>query len=227
VFGKRIREIFTRPGKPSGPHSRPAPLPRLPQLPANHVKRSLGLSHFVDSIRDSSGLSILDLGELSQPNVSFITSLGHRLHSVDFIRLLDSFTAPGDPPGGPAHRNRMEAFLDQTLGFAPGSLDGALVWDSLQYLSRPLLLATIDRLHQILRPGAPLLALFHATEHPVIVPVYSFRIENAETLHLSRRAERELVEVFNNRSIERLFDQFDSIKFFLTRDHLREVILRR
>jgi hypothetical protein len=32
---------------------------------------------------------------------------------------------------------------------------------------------------------------------------------------------------FNNRAIEKLFHEFGSVKFFLTRDHLREVIVRR
>jgi hypothetical protein len=33
--------------------------------------------------------------------------------------------------------------------------------------------------------------------------------------------------VFNNRSLEKLFGKFESVKFFLTRDNLREVIVRR
>jgi hypothetical protein len=41
------------------------------------------------------------------------------------------------------------------------------------------------------------------------------------------RAQRRPAQVFNNRSLEKLFQDFQSVKFFLTRDRLREVIVRR
>ena len=54
-----------------------------------------------------------------------------------------------------------------------------------------------------------------------------FRIVNATTLSLSQKGMRKQAQAFNNRNLERLFTRFDSVKFFLTRDHLREVIVRR
>ena len=50
------------------------------------VKRSHGLEQFVESIQDSTGLTILDGGGICQDNVSFLTSLGHRLYSEDLLR---------------------------------------------------------------------------------------------------------------------------------------------
>jgi hypothetical protein len=32
--------------------------------------------------------------------------------------------------------------------------------------------------------------------------------------------------LFNNRNLEKLFGRFDSVKFFLTREQLREVIVK-
>jgi hypothetical protein len=34
------------------------------------------------------------------------------------------------------------------------------------------------------------------------------------------------VQLFNNRRLEKLFAQFSSVKFFLTRERLREVIIK-
>jgi hypothetical protein len=34
-------------------------------------------------------------------------------------------------------------------------------------------------------------------------------------------------QLFNNRTLEKLFHRFESVKFFLTREHLREVIIKR
>jgi hypothetical protein len=59
------------------------------------------------------------------------------------------------------------------------------------------------------------------------IPVLSFRIADNKTFLLTAKDRRQPALVFNNRSIEKLFDGFGSVKFFLTRDHLREVIVRR
>jgi hypothetical protein len=37
---------------------------------------------------------------------------------------------------------------------------------------------------------------------------------------------RRPAQLFNNRGLERLFGRFDSVKFFLTRERLREVIVK-
>jgi len=191
------------------------------------VKRSHGLVQFVESIRETSGLMILDVGGICQENVSFLTSLGHRLYSEDLLRALDAITHPDDPPGGPTSRQQIDRFLDQSLDFPLDHFDGALIWDTLQFMSRPLLNATVQRLHRILRPGSYIFSLFHTTESATSVPVYSYRIQDAQTLHLAPRGERAPAEYFNNRGIERLFERFEAVKFFLTRDALREVIVKR
>ena len=41
------------------------------------------------------------------------------------------------------------------------------------------------------------------------------------------RGPRKPEQIFNNRSLEKLFQGFESLKFFLARDNLREVIVRR
>jgi hypothetical protein len=46
-------------------------------------------------------------------------------------------------------------------------------------------------------------------------------------MSLTPRNQVRPVQYFNNRSLEKLFQKFNSVKFFLTRDHLREVIVRR
>jgi hypothetical protein len=38
---------------------------------------------------------------------------------------------------------------------------------------------------------------------------------------------RRPAQLFNNRTLEKLFQKFDSVKFFLTRENLREVIVKR
>ena len=68
---------------------------------------------------------------------------------------------------------------------------------------------------------------FHAEEKADTIPLYSYRIVESKVLSLTPRGQRKAAQYFNNRSLEKLFQKFDSVKFFLTRDHLREVIVRR
>jgi hypothetical protein len=46
-------------------------------------------------------------------------------------------------------------------------------------------------------------------------------------LHTSTEKSFRLQRVFNNRHVENLFRDFGSIKFFLTRDNIREVLVVR
>jgi hypothetical protein len=194
----------------------------------SYTRASNGLDQFFSSIQDENNLSILDFAGASQANVSFITTLGHRIFSNDILHTLDeAFGGEGDFVANQADPRRADYFLRESLDFSERSFDGALVWDTLQFLAPPLLQEAVDRLFHVLRPQSALLAFFHAEEKANLVPLYNYRIVESKTLSLTPRGERKPAQYFNNRSLENLFQKFHSVKFFLTRDHLREVIVRR
>jgi 2-polyprenyl-3-methyl-5-hydroxy-6-metoxy-1,4-benzoquinol methylase len=193
---------------------------RIVRLEDFKSRNSNALDQFFSYIKGESGLSILDLAGANQANVTFITGLGHRIYSEDFLRSLH-FAANGS---GQPH---LDSFLKQNLNHADASFDGVLVWDVLEYLSAPMLAATVERLFRIAKPGSYLLAVFQAQEKTAAAPQYSFRIQDSKTLLVADRGTRKLEQFFNNRSLEKLFHNFESLKFFLTRDKLREVIVRR
>jgi len=184
------------------------------------------MEQFFSYIRDQVGLSILDLSGANQENVNFITTLGHKLYSEDISRgLRDAF---GDESAEEqANPGRIEYFLKQNLDYEEGQFDGVLVWDALEYMAPPLLAATVERLFKIVRPKSYLLAFFHVEEKMGAVPRYSFRIQGFNSLLFIQRGQRMLLQLFNNRSLEKLFGKFESVKFFLPRNNLREVIVRR
>ena len=97
----------------------------------------------------------------------------------------------------------------------------------LQFVASPLLQTVVAKLHKMLRPGANLLALFHTDERIENIPTYAYRIQDHRTIQMISRSQRKPAQVFNNRNLEKLFQDFQSVKFFLTRDRLREVIVRR
>lgn len=191
------------------------------------TRQSRGLDQFCASLEERPGLNILDLAGVNQPTISFLTNYGHRLCSDDFMHQLDQCFGDGDFYENQANPLKVGKFLEATLSFPDQEFDGALVWDTLQFLTSPLLHTVVQRMHDMLRPGASMLAFFHAEERVDTIPTYSYRISDHRTLELAPRGKRRPAQFFNNRSLEKLFQDFESVKFFLTRDHLREVIVRR
>ena len=72
-----------------------------------------------------------------------------------------------------------------------------------------------------------LLAFFSANDRVTEVMSHAFRIADSKTILIAERGMRPSAQVFNNRNLEKLFGKFESVKFFLTRERLREVIVRR
>jgi len=193
----------------------------------DYLRRSLALEHFFAAMRDCQGLEILDLGEFNQANRDYIASLGHRLFHEDLVAGIDQIFGSGDPATTQRHPELAHEFLSQTMQFEPGQFDAILVWDTLHYTARPLLDAVTARLLSLLRSRGHMLALFHADPRAEQVQSYSFRITGPDSLELHSRGVRRPAQLFTNRGIEKLFDRFASIKFYLTRDSLREVLVRK
>ncbi|HLH18965.1 MAG TPA: class I SAM-dependent methyltransferase [Bryobacteraceae bacterium] len=211
-------------GQPAPRPGRPASTAKGPNAEVVATRPSRGLEEFFTYIRGQSGLTILDLGGATQQNVSFITNLGHRLYSEDFLSILhETF---GDDTEQQSNPGQIEYFLRQALDYPEGHFDGVLVWDVLEYLSPALLTAVIERLYKIVRPKSYLLAFFHSDDKQESVPYYTFRIQEVNALQVAQSGSRRPAQLFNNRSLEKLFTRYESVKFFLTRERLREVIVK-
>jgi len=190
------------------------------------TRQSRGLEQFFGSFRNQTGLSILDLGGAHQENINFITSLGHKFFSEDFLRIFQETF--GENIADQSNPGRIDYFLRRSLEYPDEHFDGVLAWDALEYMEPALLAATADRLLRILKPKGYLLAIFHAAERQQTVPCYGFRIQDLRTLQVSQHGQRAASQqLFNNRGLENLFQKFESVKLFLARDRLREVIARK
>lgn len=190
------------------------------------TRQSRGLEQFFTYIRDQTGLSILDLGGACQDNVNFITDLGHRITPQSILQSVDE-TFGGVTEADQSNPHQIESFLKTNLDYPAGSFDGVLLWDTLQFMAPALLNAVLERLYLLTQPKSYLLVYFNSEERGKVSPVYSFRIQDRSTLRLIEGGMRPTAQVFNNRGLEKLFAKFESVKFFLTRESLREVIVRR
>lgn len=226
MFKDRLKGVFG--GKTPGSETKSEGRAGANGAPAqSYCRQSSGLEQFFSSLRDSPGMTVLDFAGASQANVSFITELGCKIYTEDFLAVLDEHFGAGDFYANQAEPARAQAFLSATLNLPERCLSGALLWDGLQYLSPSLLGLVVGRLYRMMRPNAYLLAFFNANEKASSIPVHSYRIQDGRTLVLAARGQRRPAQFFNNRALEKLFEEFASVKFFLTRDHLREVLVKR
>ena len=204
-----------------------ARLARTPRVePAERLRRrSNGLRHFFDSIPKARALEVLDLGGINEANVNFLSERGGRVHAVDLLERFDEHRS--NRATDALELSAARDFVDDYLNFARNQFDAVLVWDALEFLDSNTLHLSVPRLHDILRPGGALLTFFQTHGRGETVQVYRYLIEDGENLTLQPRQVRSLPNTYNNRSLERLFSNFESVKFFLTRDSLREVIVSR
>jgi 2-polyprenyl-3-methyl-5-hydroxy-6-metoxy-1,4-benzoquinol methylase len=209
----------------SGPGRLPVSSRVIPAQNGALTRSSRGLEEFFSHIHGLSGLTLLDLGGATQQNVSFITDLGHRLYSENFLQILKE-SAGGEAVADQSNPGTIDYFLRQALDYPEGHFDGVLIWDVLEYLAPALLTAVVERLHKVVRPGSYMLAFFHADDKLEAVPYYAFRIQDVKNLQVMQQGTRRPTQLFNNRSLERLFSRSDSVKFFLTKDRLREVVVK-
>lgn len=194
--------------------------------PSSQVRHSSGFEQFCSLLQSSENLSILDMAGASQANISFITEFGHRISSDDIVGTMQQ-SFGSDFFESQQAASTAQRFLEQTLTFPDEFFDGALVWDAFQFLASPVLEEAVKQLLRVMRPGGLILAFFNADEKATQLPLYNYRIQDSKTLLQIPRGGSQRAQHFNNRSLERLFEHSSSLKFFLTRDSLREVIIRK
>jgi SAM-dependent methyltransferase len=201
----------------------PAPAARATAFVSRASRRSSGLQEFTHLIKTDEVLTLLDLGPTSAGNINYLTGLGHKLYSEDVLE------ASADP----AYQVRaadasiavdVERFFKENLAFRNTKFDAVLCWDIPDYLPEPLVKPMIDRLHSSLKPGGMALAFFHTRDAGPNVPYCRYHIAGHDVLDMQPVPKFRLQRVFNNRHIENLFQGFKSLKFFLARDYIREVL---
>ena len=190
------------------------------------LRHSNGLRDFLNGWDKVEGRRVLDLGCTSSANLSFFTTHGHNIHSDDLLHETAQpvyFHPPAEDPAAPAVFDA-DAWLDANLAFPVQRFDAVLLWDLVDYMPEPLVRPLLERLTLILKPGGTILSYFHTRDAGAEAPFFRYHIHDRETLEMRVAAAYRLQRIFNNRHIENLFRGFRSVKFFLARDNLREVL---
>ncbi len=173
---------------------------------------------------------VLDLGPTSPDNIKHITERGHRIYNEDLLTEAGrpELKIPSEEPGKEGQKVvDLSRYVGENLRHEREKFDAVMAWDVLDYLPEEVVKPTIERLHTIMKPGGILLAFFHTKDAGADAPYYRYHVGDPETLELQRGPNFSLQRVFNNRNIENLFRDYSSIKFFLGRDNIREVLVVR
>jgi hypothetical protein len=189
-------------------------------------RSSSGLKEFSKHIGPEQPRVILDLGPTSPTNLMRLTGMGHKVYNEDLLMASTDSRYFIKREDGKMDLSPQD-FFAESLVFDEASLDGVLAWDLPDYLPEALVKPMVDRLHRALKPGGVLLGFFHTREAGTEAPYHRYHITGAETLDVQVVERFKLARVFNNRHIENLFHDFKSVKFFLARDHFREVLVVR
>ena len=216
-----------------------------PQAAQKLTRRSSGLGELSRLWDSDAPLCVLDLGSTSPSNIRFFTERSHKIYSEDLlVASTDPALLTKDEQGSAVLDSRK--FLADNLTYPAAHFDVVLCWNLPDYLDESLVRPVMGRLWSVLKPGGMMLAFFHTKDAGPDSPCYRFHIIGKDTLEmqrivLKREARRgptgavhtaisdgfRLQRVFNNRHIETLFRDFASIKFFLARDNVREVLVVR
>jgi len=206
------------------------PGPKAAVATASNARASNCLKEFLWLLSDVEKGKLLDLGQVSQQTLNFFINKGFRVSTEDFLRSWREYLAGEEErlrkavPGADAERPTTDQlatrFLDDILQYPAETFHGILAWDLFDYMEPELLARAVERLHEIIRPGGLVLALFHSRP-PVRYSRYRiFDDQSIELLAAPPLAPH--VHVFQNREVLDLFGKFRSSKSFVGRDQMRE-----
>jgi len=198
-------------------------------------RHSTAFKEFMRALGKQEELSFLDLGATSATNIALLTDRGHRLRTEDLLG--SSFDEEFYKSAEDGSKTLdIDAFLKENLQFRGQQFDAVFFWDIADYLPEPLVKPVIEKICSAMKPGGILLAFFHTKDAGPDAPYSRYHIVGDDALDLQPLMVRDgsgkaslvrLQRVFNNRHIENLFRDYASLKFFLARDNMREVLVVR
>ena len=179
------------------------------------------LHKFLASLQTNEGPLLIDLGPVVGSNVTFFgEQLGCRLRVEDVAKDIDQHVKENK-------LDQLPEFFAKRFKEAPGTVDGILCWDVLDYLDRPAAQALATALSALLRPEGCLLGFFSTAEQSE--PVYTkYVVVDESTLrYRTYPAPRPRQRNLLNGDIIKLFRDLRVTDSFLMKSKVREMLFRK
>lgn len=179
------------------------------------------LHKFLSSLQANEGPLLLDLGPVVGSNVAFFgEQLGCRLRVEDVAKDIDQHVKE-------AKLEQLPEFFATRFKEAPGTVDGILCWDVLDYLDRPAAQALASALSKLLRPEGSLLGFFSTAEQSEPVYTKYVVVDDANLRYRTYPAPRPRQRTLLNGDIIKLFKDLRVTDSFLMKSKVREMLFRK
>lgn len=179
------------------------------------------LHKFLTSLQATENPLLLDLGPVVGSNVTFFgEQLGCRLRVEDIAKDIDRHVKDNSI-------EQLPEFLAKRFPQAPGSVDGILCWDVLDYLDRPAAQALAASLATLLRPDGCLLGFFSTAEQREAIYTKYVVVDEATLRYKTYPASRPRQRSLLNGDIIKLFKDLRVTDSFLMKSKLREMLFRK
>jgi SAM-dependent methyltransferase len=192
-------------------------------------RHSRGWGGLLKHLKTSDALRVLDFGATSPANINYLTSLGHSVYMANIVQdatRAEWYGPAEDAPDGPPQFD-VEHFVAANLDFSGRDFDVILLWDTANYLPPSMVPALFRRLREVLRPDGRLLAFFHGKNTGPQTAFSRYQLTDNEDLLVHPSGNFPVLQVYQTRQVEKFLDGYSSIRFFLSRDNVREVIAIR
>jgi SAM-dependent methyltransferase len=194
-------------------------------------RHSRGWTEVRTYLHQGQSLRVLDFGSTSPANINYITTLGHSVYMANVVeeatkpewlkpaQLFDSKDAKPEFD--------VDRFIASNLDFSGRDFDVILLWDTANFLPPEMVPALFNRLRKVLRPDGKLLAFFHARLTGPETVFSRFQLGDSDSLLAFDSGNFPVRQVYQTRQVEKLLEGYSSIRFFLGKDNVREVIATR
>jgi SAM-dependent methyltransferase len=179
-------------------------------------------------LEKTGSLRVLDFGTTSPSNINYLTSRGHSVYMANIVQdankpewIKPSTDADGEPTFD------IDGFIESNLDFSGRDFDVILLWDTPNFLPPEFVPALFERLRSVLRPDGRLLAFFHSRLEGPETAFARFKLGDADELVALDSGTFPVRKTYQNRQLEKFFEGYSSMRFFLGKDNVREVIAVR
>ena len=179
------------------------------------------LQKFLRCLHGADNPLILDLGPVVGSNVTFFgEQLGCRIRVEDVAGDIDKHLKEGK-------LEQLPEFFTGRFTQEPGSVDGILCWDILDYLDRPAAQALATALCRLLKPEGCLLGLFSTADTPGQVYTKYVVVDESTLRYRTYPGLRQRQRSLLNGDIIKLFKDLRVTDSFLMKSKLREMLFRK
>ena len=182
---------------------------------------SQSLHKFLRCLQSTDNPLLLDLGPVVGSNVTFFgEQLGCRIRVEDIAADIDRHVKAGTV-------DQLAEFFPKRFTQDPGTVDGILCWDVLDYLDRPAAQALANSLCRLLRPDGCLLGFFSTAEGAQQVYTKYVVVNETTLRYRTYPALRPRQRSLLNGDIIKLFKDLRVTDSFLMKSKLREMLFRK